>query len=88
MDVAEYEKPLEKIELLTDIQTAESQLNKGEGISHEEAKRKVLEKIRKWKLFGHHIGAEFWISLSRFIEEIPALFSPKNGEKRPEWQCL
>jgi len=47
MDVAEYEKLLEKIELLTDIQAGESQLNKGEGISHEEAKRKVLEKIRK-----------------------------------------
>ena len=47
MDVAEYEKLLEKLELLSDIQIAESQINRGEGVNHEDAKRKVLEKTKK-----------------------------------------
>lgn len=47
MDVAEYEKLLEKLEVLTDIQTAESRIARGEGIEHEDAKQKILEKIRR-----------------------------------------
>ena len=47
MDVVEYEKLINKLELLTDIQTAESQLKKGEGITHQEAKDKILGKINK-----------------------------------------
>ena len=47
LDVTEYENLLEKIELLTDIQFAEKQLQKGEGISHQDAKQKILERIKK-----------------------------------------
>ena len=47
LDVSEYEIMLEKIELLTDIQTAETQLYKGEGISHKKAKQRILERIKK-----------------------------------------
>lgn len=47
MDVLEYEKLIDKLELLTDIQLAESQLKNNEGLSHEDAKDKVLGKIRK-----------------------------------------
>ena len=45
LDVTEYENLLEKIELLTDIQIAEKQLQKGEGISHQDAKQKILKNI-------------------------------------------
>ena len=47
MDVVEYEKLIEKLELLTDIQKAESQLKNGEGISHQEAKDQILGIINK-----------------------------------------
>jgi len=47
LDVAEYEKLLQKLELLTDIQTAESQIERGEGIDHETAREIILEKTRK-----------------------------------------
>ncbi len=47
LDVSEYETLLEKLELLTDIQIAETQLHKGEGISHKEAKQRILERIKK-----------------------------------------
>jgi len=33
-------------ELLKDIQVAEQQLENGEGIPHEEAKRRLLEKVK------------------------------------------
>ena len=47
LDVSEYESMMEKIELLSDIQTAEKQLEDGEGVLHEKAKKKVLGKIKK-----------------------------------------
>lgn len=47
LDVSEYEAMQEKIELLTDIQTSLGQLENGQGISHEDAKEKVLKKIQK-----------------------------------------
>ena len=37
LDVAEYEKLIEKLELLTDIQIAESQIQQGKGIDHQAA---------------------------------------------------
>jgi prevent-host-death family protein len=45
MDVAEYEALLEKLEVLSDIQHAEDQLRDGEGLSHTDAKDKVLGTI-------------------------------------------
>ena len=47
MDVSEYETLIGKLELLTDIQIAESQIKKGEGISHEDTKAQILGKINK-----------------------------------------
>jgi len=47
MDVGEYEALLEKIDLLQDIQIAEKQISKGEGIPHSKAKTRVLSRLRK-----------------------------------------
>ncbi|TSA45326.1 MAG: type II toxin-antitoxin system Phd/YefM family antitoxin [Deltaproteobacteria bacterium] len=47
LDVYEYEAIQEKLELLTDIQTSLNQLENGQGIAHEDAKEKVLKRVRK-----------------------------------------
>ncbi len=41
----EYEAMQEKIELLADIQMSLSQLEKGEGVSHKDAKQKILKRV-------------------------------------------
>ena len=46
IDVGEYERLVEELELLRDIHTAEGELAKGEGISHKAARRKVLSSLR------------------------------------------
>ena len=46
LDVTEYEGLIEKLELLSDIQTAEQQLSQGKGVVHEEAKKRVLESLK------------------------------------------
>ena len=46
IDVSEYESLLEKLELLTEIKVAEAQLERGEFLDHEEAKMKVMERIK------------------------------------------
>jgi len=45
IDAQEYEAMREKIELLSDVQTALSQLENGEGIGHDDAKDQLLERI-------------------------------------------
>ncbi|MCG8458180.1 MAG: type II toxin-antitoxin system Phd/YefM family antitoxin [Holophagales bacterium] len=45
MDVDEYERLLEELELLRDIQRAEEQLQRGEGVSHEAARDRVLKAL-------------------------------------------
>ena len=40
--VSEYEQLLDRVELLTDIQMAEAQINNGEGISHEDAQKQIV----------------------------------------------
>ena len=47
IDVQEFEVMQEKIELLSDIQFSLSQLEKGEGISHKDAKDTLLEQISR-----------------------------------------
>ncbi len=47
MDACEYESMQEKIELLTDIQTAIDQIENGAGINHNDAKKMVLQRILK-----------------------------------------
>lgn len=41
LDVSEYEKLLAKIELLQDVQTGESQIDGGYGITHSAARKKA-----------------------------------------------
>ena len=47
LDVHEYELMQEKLELLSDIQTSLSQLENGEGVTHEEAQNRVFGRIQK-----------------------------------------
>ena len=47
LDSREFEAMQEKIELLTDIQTAVNQLAAGEGIDQDEAQAEVLKRIQK-----------------------------------------
>jgi antitoxin YefM len=47
LDAHEFEAMQEKIELLSDIQTSLNQLEKGTGISHKDAKEKVLKRVLK-----------------------------------------
>ncbi len=47
LDVAEYEKILERIELLTDIEIAESQIENGKGIDHQQAKSQIMKSLNK-----------------------------------------
>lgn len=46
VDVGEYERLVEELELLRDIHAAEGQLAKGEGIPHDEARSRVLSDLR------------------------------------------
>ena len=47
LDAHEYEVMQEKLELLTDVQISLNQLESGQGINHEDAKEKVLNKVQK-----------------------------------------
>ncbi len=47
VDVQEFEAMQEKIELLSDIRSSLSQLEKGDGISHSDAKNTLLNQISK-----------------------------------------
>ena len=47
LDANEYEAMQEKLELVTDIQISLNQLEDGQGIDHQDAKRKVLKRVRK-----------------------------------------
>ncbi len=47
IDAQEFEAMEEKIELLSDVQTSLSQLAAGEGVSHKDAKNKLIEQISK-----------------------------------------
>jgi prevent-host-death family protein len=40
IDVSEYESMVDKIEVLEEIKSAESQINKGLAVSHQEVKKK------------------------------------------------
>ncbi len=47
LDVAEYERLVERAELLEDVRVAEEQLARGEGVEHEAAKQQVLARLRR-----------------------------------------
>jgi antitoxin YefM len=44
LDIAEYERLIERVEVLEDIATAEAQIAAGEGIEHEEAKQQIMSR--------------------------------------------
>ena len=47
LDAGEYEAMQERIELLQDIQTSIGQIEAGQGVDHDQAKRTILNRIRK-----------------------------------------
>jgi prevent-host-death family protein len=47
LGVNEYESMQEKMELLTDIQTSINQIENGDGVEHNEAKKKIMQRISK-----------------------------------------
>jgi len=46
LDVGEFEAMQEKIELLEDIQASISQLEAGNGVSHSDARKEVLQRLK------------------------------------------
>jgi prevent-host-death family protein len=47
LDVEEYERLLERAELLDEVAAAEEELDRGEGVSHEEAKARLPGRLRR-----------------------------------------
>lgn len=47
LDVLEYERLVERVEVLEDIRLAEEQIARGEGIDHDEAEQEVLARLRR-----------------------------------------
>jgi prevent-host-death family protein len=47
LDVNEYELMQEKMELLTDIQTSINQIDNGDGVEHNEAKKMIIQRVFK-----------------------------------------
>ncbi|GAB6098066.1 type II toxin-antitoxin system Phd/YefM family antitoxin [Desulfatiferula olefinivorans] len=47
LDAQEYEHIQEKIELLSDVNKSLSQLESGQGIEHSEAKKSLLQRLKK-----------------------------------------
>ena len=47
LDVTEYERLVERAELLEDIRVAEEQIARGEGIEHEEVERRLLARFKR-----------------------------------------
>ncbi len=47
LDVDEYERLVERAELMDDIATAEQQIDRGQGVEHETAMADLLDKLRR-----------------------------------------
>jgi len=47
VDVQEYERMQERLELLEEVYKAEEQIASGEGVSHEDARLRVLGRLEK-----------------------------------------
>ena len=46
LDVSEYERLVDEVELLREVRLAERQLERGEGVPHDEAQRQVLAALK------------------------------------------
>ena len=49
VDVASYQRMLDKLELMEELLEAERQINAGDLISHEDAKDQILKNLDKWR---------------------------------------
>jgi len=49
VDVSEYQRMIDKIDLMDELIEAERQIAKGEVISHQEAKNLIKANLEKWK---------------------------------------
>ncbi len=47
LGVHEYEALLEELELLREVQSAETQIDEGKGVSHRSAKKQVMERLSR-----------------------------------------
>ena len=45
LDVSEYDKLIDKVEVISDIRTAQKELAEGQGLEHDEALNMLLDKI-------------------------------------------
>lgn len=49
VDVSEYQRMIDKLDMMEDLLEAERQIARGEVYSHEEAKKRIKENLAKWK---------------------------------------
>lgn len=49
VDVSEYQRLLDKIELIEEVQEADAQIVRGEIYSNSDTKKMVFDRIKKWK---------------------------------------
>jgi prevent-host-death family protein len=49
LDVSEYQRMIDKIDLMEELIEAERQIARGEVVSNEEAKKQIKENLAKWK---------------------------------------
>lgn len=47
LDVSDYESLLDKLELIQEVRDAENQIDGGDGIAHDAAKRQLLSRLHK-----------------------------------------
>ena len=49
VDVSEFQRMIDKLELMDELIEAERQIARGEVVSHKEAKKRIKENLEKWK---------------------------------------
>ena len=49
VDVAEYQRMIDKLDKMEDLLEAERQIARGDVFTHEEAKKRIKENLAKWK---------------------------------------
>jgi len=49
VNVSEYQRMVDKLDLMEELIEAERQIARGEVVSHEEAKKRIKENLAKWK---------------------------------------
>lgn len=49
VDVSEYQRMVDKLELIEELMEAERQIERGEIVSHEEAKQRIKDSLNRWR---------------------------------------